>query len=225
MPYIYDYYNVKCFTPNPNTVLKDVLARLLNCFVKALNDHNKLPRLVIVIPDLDILKHINHFGFGVKYLIHEAMQWLLTQFSRAVESKVDFMRRKKPGSIIANEPKFIWVKAINRLNGYSKMLAMRNKFNNIMESHLAGKVNHYVIDISDKLADRSYCDANNTLNGFGRQKYWQEIDRCIELFDKRRITLRPLVHAFQPQKAKSSRENDRGKDREDDRSTKPDAQF
>ena len=209
MPYMYDYYNIKCFTPNPSSVLKNVMARIVNCFIKALNDHNKLPRLVIIIPDVDILKQINHFGFGVKLLLHEAIDWILNQMQRAVEAKIDILRNKRPGAVVVNEPKFIWVKAINRLNGYSKVLALRRKFNETLEGHLAGKMNHYILDVNDKLADCNFCDQNNKLNGFGRERFWMKVDRGIELFDKRKINLRPRVHtdkSFNTQEDGGSRE-------------------
>ena len=42
-PYIYQEFNVRCFTANPLSEVKQVLARILNCLIKALNDSTKLP--------------------------------------------------------------------------------------------------------------------------------------------------------------------------------------
>ena len=52
--FIYEEFNVKCFTKNPLTNVHSVATRLVNALIKALNDHNHLPRLIIVIPNRDM---------------------------------------------------------------------------------------------------------------------------------------------------------------------------
>ena len=49
--YIYDMYNVRCFTANPLSEVKNVAARLVNALIKAVNDAEKLLKSIIVIPD------------------------------------------------------------------------------------------------------------------------------------------------------------------------------
>ena len=55
LPYMYNYFNISCFTSNPKSFERNTLARIVNCLVKALNDTVKLPRLILVVPDEDIL--------------------------------------------------------------------------------------------------------------------------------------------------------------------------
>ena len=44
------------------------------------------------------------------------------------------------------------------------------------------------------MADSSLLDRHNRLNGYGKEKYWQEVDRNIELFERRCISLRRDGH-------------------------------
>ena len=67
--YIYQEFNVKCFTTNPLANIKNVAVRLLNAFIKALNDNNKLPKYVVFIPDWDLISYINYFESDVKQVI------------------------------------------------------------------------------------------------------------------------------------------------------------
>ena len=55
LPYLYEQYNVSCFTTVPQSLTRNMLARLVNCFIKALNDTTKLPQLVLIAVDWDIL--------------------------------------------------------------------------------------------------------------------------------------------------------------------------
>ena len=45
IPYIYDMYNVRCFTANPLSEIRNVVARLVNALIEALNDAEKLPKM------------------------------------------------------------------------------------------------------------------------------------------------------------------------------------
>ena len=44
------------------------MAHLVNCLVKAMIDHQRLPQLVAIILDVNLLQHVdqNNLGFGVK---------------------------------------------------------------------------------------------------------------------------------------------------------------
>ena len=116
IPFVYDFYNVMCYTPNPNSLIKNVLARLANCLIKVLNDSLKMPRIIIVIPDVDILKFIAaKFGLeSIKSMISAASSWVINQFQHAIEAKKE--GRRKIGAIIGSEPKIVWVKALYGTN-------------------------------------------------------------------------------------------------------------
>ena len=116
------------------------MAQMVNCFIKALNDAVKLPRLVLILPDGDLLKHINYNEFGVHKLSADALRWVSTQMDRALETKKENMSRRMPGSVIAHEPKFIWVEMINRVNGFNQYLANHSKFNGAMADMVEQKV-------------------------------------------------------------------------------------
>ena len=93
IPYLYQQYNVKCFASNLLSQLKDILTRLVNALVKALNDHQVLPRFVIVIPDDDIVHHALKYDVGVSMPVGAAINWLANQMIRAVACKKGIFKK------------------------------------------------------------------------------------------------------------------------------------
>ena len=197
MPYIYDYYNIKCFTTNSQSLVTNILARFVNCLVKALNDAILLPRFVVVIPEWDIIRFVKkgmQEDEGIADWMVSALEWIVLQMNRAVESKKDNLKCKKKGAVISNEPKIIWFKMINHLNGnsHAKTLAWRTIFNNELEETLAGKPQHFIADVSQAMMDASLSDRNNSINGFGCVRYCTEVDKVLEWFDKKVSLLKPV---------------------------------
>ena len=43
--------------------------------------------IILIIPDGDILKAINHFSFGVSTIIGHVLEWIIKNIDSAIESK------------------------------------------------------------------------------------------------------------------------------------------
>ena len=120
----------------------------------------------------------------------------------------DSLRRKVAGSVISYEPKIIWVKMMGHLNGTSKSLRLRGTFNACLECLLAKKVGHFIMDVEQAMADVTFFDSDNKLNNYGRVQFWSDLDKQIEKFEKRIITLKPFTprqRSFPTSAAGSSR--------------------
>ena len=182
-PFIYDEYNVRCFTSNPLSTMRNVPVKLVNAFIKAANQNQKLPRIVVFIPDWDLLKYVKVFNNGIRQILTDVLGWILTQVSRAIQSKKDMPSRHKQGAITSSEPKIIWAKMINRHTEFDKCLLVRTCFNNILEQLLSDRKNHFILDVTHAMDDPSFLSPCNRLNDEGMAKYWHEVDRLIEKFE------------------------------------------
>ena len=196
--YLFREYNVKCFTTNPTSHRSCTPAKLLNAFIKALNNvtggkEKKLPHLVIFIPDWDLVKYVNYHKPGVKDMFSSILSWIMTNANRAVQSKKDSLSHRKQGAVIDSEPKFIWVKMIERVGGeYERALTVCYQFNASLEDELASHKKHYILDVGKAIAESYYFTARNQLNGDGKHKFWHEIDEWIEKFDHDKDVLKPV---------------------------------
>ena len=105
------------------------------------------------LPDWDILKFLDHFTYGVSTVCGKSLNWLLGAIEKAIEARKDSLRRKCPGAVNSNEPKLIWVKAINRISTtkHEPILAVHNKFSTILEDLLSNRRYHYIMDVSKEM--------------------------------------------------------------------------
>ena len=207
--FITDYFNVKCYSSNPLTKVKEAPARLVNSLIHALHDYEgksstkedrapdnlmyapHLLRFIIVIPDWDLIKHIGHYKFGISAISEQVIKWTVTNLNRAIETRRDDLTRVKPGAATSSEPKFVWVKVINRIGCHDKALSVRTKFNRILEGVLDQHRNHYIMDISQSLSNVNYFHSN-TLNRVGAIRFWVELDAMIKKYELDGISLQPL---------------------------------
>ena len=114
---------------------------------------------------------------------------------KAVDARKDQLRWRKPGVLFPAEPKFIWVKMPNKPNGQSNLLAVHNKFNNILENLLANLTGHYIMDVNKEVVQPENFSLNNVMNDHGKECFWVTVDRLIESFDCHKEKLKPIPNA------------------------------
>ena len=194
-PYLHKMYNVQFFTANPLSEVKNIMTRLVNSLVKALNDAKYLPRIILVVLDDDILHQIGKLKVGTDAIIilEKAINWVMLQMERAITSKKDGLKKKKPGAVVTSKPKVIWVKMLKRYNACNHLMQVRNTYNEVVEKAMVDRTNHYIIDLAEKMGAPTYFNktAPFDLTGDGRMRYWKEIDFAIEQFDFQRLSLKP----------------------------------
>ena len=178
-PYVYTMYNVRCFTSKPACLVQNIPARIVNCLIKALNEAFSIPRFIVVVPDWDILRFINHFTYGVEILVQESLDWMIDNMKKVIRDKKDQLFKIHNGSVVSTQPKIIWVKMLQRMRSYEKILTVRGKYNSVLKSTLAEESLHYIIDPNPILRDSAYFARDNHLNSDGSILFWKEIDECI----------------------------------------------
>ena len=144
---------------------------------------------------MDILRFLDHYEYGISVLSGKCINWVVTNMERAIESRKEQLKRQKPGAVVPSEPKFIWVKMFNKVNGQSKMLAVRKRYNNVLEDILATRKHHYIMDVNEVMAKTDNFTSNNFINVRGKETFWREIDRQLELFDMQCLSLKPQARS------------------------------
>ena len=110
------------------------------------------------------------------------MDWITKQLDRAVEIRKDYLRVKSIRSILANEPKFLWIHALGRLKSREEATS-KYKFNTEMEEMLSCKTGHYVMDVQQALSNITDFTQMGNLSGIGKICFWNEINRQLQLFE------------------------------------------
>ena len=190
-PFIFSNYNVSTFTANDRSV-RSIFARILNCLIDSLNKYHLLPRFIVMIPEWDILKHLNYYEFGISKMIGAGIEWLIDEISNLITDKKEQMRLVRPGAVTSLEPKVIWLKIISRPYN-PKIMLQREKFNAILEETLFKTKKMYIMDVQEE-ANLSFThdfELNGELNKYGKAKFWKEFDRQLGKLDRQQIRLKP----------------------------------
>ena len=81
---------------------------------------------------------------------------------------------------------------MSRLNmTYNDLMAVRHKYNGILNDLLAQRKNHYILDYNKEVLHPINFLPNNQLNVTGKEDLWNVIDRKMEIFDFNKNTLLP----------------------------------
>ena len=196
VPYMYDYYNLT-FLAEPQLINMDnSIVRILNTTIKALNSNQlRMPRIILLIPDFNVLHQIKYFGFGVSQVIGSVLNWLIKNVENAISAKKDQIRHKKPGALHSGEPKVIWLKIFERpgQEGAPSTNATR-KSNNILAELIANKKCHYIMDVTDTVSSvPANFNKNSNLNERGMDAFWMAVNQIIKDFDYGKVELKPIL--------------------------------
>ena len=64
-----------------------------------------------------------------------------------------------------------------------------------MEDNITGLEGHFIASINRAMNDASLFDDRNNLTSAGKSTFWCTLDGLIEQFDKKQISLKPLVRS------------------------------
>ena len=85
-------------------------ARIYNSVVEGINENERLPKYIVVIPDWDIIKYGDEFGKDAPAVLYVLLRFLVKGINKLVDACFESIYRKKPGAIRAGEPRILWVK-------------------------------------------------------------------------------------------------------------------
>ena len=113
LPYLEAMYNVKENHAKTQTV---GLARIINPLVELLNEHHKLPRMLVIIPDKDLLTRLQDRTFASAKVMGAALHYIIKQIDLMINCRKSDLMLKKPGALknMEDSPKLIWVGMLKR---------------------------------------------------------------------------------------------------------------
>ena len=113
MPYLYDQYNVHQWYKSPLETPSNRTVHLFNALIEGFNEEPKIPKYILMIPDVDIIIGTQHFELGVFHLLEEQLQWLFTQVQKSITRRREDILSKRAGAVSSSfEPRVIWVSMI-----------------------------------------------------------------------------------------------------------------
>ena len=159
--------------------------------VKALNEHSKLPKYIVVVMEDDIIRCINFSGMKEADIIavfNQCINWLLEKYHKLIKERKELLPKKASKFLY---PQVFWVALPLHHNFDDNSIEIR-QFNQVLES-IAGKFKETK---TMKIRRHwSYNDSSVTpagiINETGKIRYWSGIDECIEFWENGKKKSKP----------------------------------
>ena len=162
-------------------VNSNVIGRVRNQIVKAINLQVTFPKAIIIVLDCDLLKVANHYTDGFTAIIDEMLAWLSVEIHRIIlahKEKLPTKARKY------KYPHVFWVAPVHH-----------NNFTND-ENYFVRRFNTCLFSVTDKYQEMSTMMlntwdphdgtlvSNSVFTSEGLKKYWNCIDAAFQKWDR-----------------------------------------
>ena len=187
--YIRAHYDVTGYCQGKTKAINNnVLSRLRNALVMAINKEMLLPKAILVVLENDILNAANHYNLGISLLCGKLLEWLANQFHRIITLHKERLpskcrKFKYPGILWVTEPKHLNLPNIKEF---------RDKFNTSLTSICSLYREMMVIDLKWDTTDKSLVSSNGKYTATGMAVFWMKINEAFHNWDKEQMRLSHL---------------------------------
>ena len=160
---------------------QNMIGRLQNCFARAIQDEIILPKMVIIVPDDDLIHFLNHPGPGLTKSLSKICDALTSEFSRLAELQKSYLPKRAKKQEF---PKCIWIEAPLHHNFPNNDEC--SKFNKAMREAAMFHDDTFVLmlkKIWDGTNPSLYSAEYRHYTNEGFSSYWIAIDATIKFAD------------------------------------------
>ena len=197
-PYLYEYYNIFGYYSLMSSANKRCIAHLFNAIVTGLNTRQRLPHLIVIMIDKDIIEDVGIFDHLAEDIIAKNIGWLFKQIEIMIRCRRMELSDKKPGVVYSNDPRVVLVDMIPRPHVFPQnsimqgVMSMQQKFNSVL-SDAADHFGFHRLYIECCSSEYQF-DRMGNLNVQGQEDMWKEINALLEKFDFKKIQLKLKVN-------------------------------
>ena len=195
-----------------------MIGRMVNALIVGLNTRERLPCLILLVIDKDLVDDVNMFNFKAEDIIADNLAWFFCQFEMLIKRKRMELSDKKPRAVYSSDLKIIVVDMLKRPLEFPQRstmqgaMSMCTSFNSILND-AAEHYGYNRIFIESCSSEYQY-DKMGKLNDRGKIDFWSEVNSLIEKFDCRKIRLLLQVqekhkYEYLKRKSKDRKENRR----------------
>ena len=190
--YIREQFGAYAFF-NANNYERNFLSKVRNVLVSALNDHQHLPKLIVMVLENDLIQSIQHNNFGVSLEGGILLEWLINETYRIILTRKDQLKNKFkcPG-----EPHVIWIGLPLHVSFPDN--DKRTKFNNSLRKivPMFNKMSVMQPRKGWSTVDESMFQ-NDKFTAAGLLKYWKAIDSAIHFWDSKKTNTQIIQQGMQ----------------------------
>ena len=159
--------------------------------VGAVNDQIIMPKLIVIVPDNDIIQYIARIKAGFSRSVARMLDWLMKEHNRIIDSMKDHlpMKAKKNGY-----PQIMWIAPPYHVGFGKRNNDKRECFNKMLEevakTHSDTSVLH-LKKVWEPENNNLFLKEQYRYTTKGLKTYWEAVDRTVKFCDTtilRRVT-------------------------------------
>ena len=163
-----------------------IMGRVRNALVQAFNKTDRIPDLVLVVLEDDILRAMEPklSTLDDKKLskdFSKRIKWLMSEYRKLIEGVKDVLA---PNTKSTNLPKFLWIMPTRHVNYKNNFY--RKKFAHCMETMAKFYENTTALRLVqrwDYNDNNLYLQAEQRFTYDGKAEFWAAVDKTVEFFD------------------------------------------
>ena len=186
MTYLFEHFEVKDLLSTRYSNDRNVLSRLRNSLITALNQYYPVPRLIAVVMDDDITRYIDSRDKEDLVLTVEIgtiVEWITREFERAILSFKDYLPDKAKKAFY---PHILWIAPPTHKFFGNSSNNKREKISNCLSTVVKYRQNMSVlrmIKIWDHDDSNAFVKESYRFTSEGLAKYWLSIDSAIRYWN------------------------------------------
>ena len=167
----------RVFVKDTNTRWQEFKIHLVSVMSRKIS----LPKMIILVLEDDVIKHLNHNDYGATELFGKIIDHMHNEITRTITTFKKFLpaRAKKLAW-----PQIIWMAPTTHHNYLNNTL--RKKFSSEMSVQLRGRQGTMILQPKQvwDSDDNRLVEDNHCLSKLGRNYIWQAIDKSIAFADR-----------------------------------------
>ena len=184
---------------------QNIINRLKNSLLKAINNHGKFAKYIMLVLDTYLADYIEFDGAGLASLLGGLIEWLVKKFLQLVKNRLEIMpqRARKEGY-----PQIYWMAPPHQCNFMDN--ATRTKIVNCLESVFKVYSSVRLIRMKEiwHYDDTDLVDVHGNFTSSGLSAYWRSVDAAVRFnANKRELFLaRKLIRDSTPKVKESPKD-------------------
>ena len=198
--YLKSHFDVSGFcNTNPRSMINsNVIGRIYNGLVEAINKQTLLPKAIIVVLENDLIRAAHHDTDGISQILGQALEWLAGAFRRAIAAHKERLPTK---SRKFKYPHILWVTAVHHSVFSRTNNDFRKKFNICLHNVAAlyCEMSVLMLHTWDTRDNALILQTKPVLSATGLTKFWQCLDTAVQKWDHDQLNLSHRAQKSQPQ--------------------------
>ena len=158
-----------------------LISRLRNILVEAITKQVLLPKIIVFVPDDDIIVFLNYVEYGISKCLGRIVDWIMREHNRIIESYKEYLPLKAKKY---SYPQLIWIKALTHDNFNNNL--MLQKFNYALSTQAQNHEHTWALQLKKIWDPHNHSLFNKEDNKYtveGIKTYWEAVDKTLKYAD------------------------------------------